>query len=707
MNNEMKTNRAKWFYGNKTVWLLWIIFGVSALSKIIVIPFLGAVSFPNSDEHIFIEMAKSLYYHKNLISTVLPRISQFDEALFPLIISPAYVFYSPENIVTVFRVFCSLLMSSAVFPAYQLGLAVLKDKKEAIFISIIAILIPEMTLSFSVVQEVIYYPLFLYALFLIYRKISENKGNTIYLGFVLFLLWICKAVGLTVFVGYIFYLLCQIIFINKFKNSKTNFVQIVLLGVIVIGLKELSTLVIRYLNSGSLTMVKSLYTSITVDAIYMIRFALVKFLSDFANGILYYFFFTAMAFMIFPVILVFDNQDNLGLSNKKFLLFLSICFITTVSTVVILIYMQEGGAARAIQRVHYRYLFPFIIPLITMLLKLDFSKIKLKIFGILYASFLLLYYLLFNPQFTVGSIIDAKSLLLAGYITNSIVNGSHILALLIVIFFIYLGYVLLMKPGRTNSRKIIIGSILVFLAINQAYATFKTYKYYTSETNGIERKTEYSILSNLVNSSPGTPILLSAGDPNWSEVLYSTQSNKEFSPLFLVNDVLEYVYGPGSIPNYIITPKGLPFALRNVNHISTGLKFFDVYQLKDISLGKIQLDFIISNIYSDLWLMDNARLIISGDQRGDQVIVTMNLETDPHAGVIFAKLEDSTGMKTSVQVEPNGTTVSLVVNKNPQEENFELKLESEGSFVPATMPDIFGSTDIRKLTYKITSVVIK
>jgi uncharacterized membrane-anchored protein len=706
MKNKSQNIWFKQLFKNKTLWLLWTIFGVSVLSKIFIIPFLGAIFFPRSDEHVYIEMAKSLYYHHNLISNVLGDIKQFNELLFPLVLSPAYLFYSSKNIITIFRIIGLLLMSSAVFPAYKLGFAVLNDQKQALLVSIIAILIPEMALSFSVVQEVLYYPLFLYTLYLIYQKISENKVNTVYLGFVLFLLLICKSIGTTVFVGYVLYLVYELAFINKFKNFKTVIVQIVILVMVVFGLKEILSLVIRYLNSGVFETVQDLSTSLVINRLID---AQKNFLNDFPNGVLYYLFYTGMAFMVFPVISVIDNLKGYSRSNQKFLLFLCASFITTVATVVVLIYMDEGGVARDVQRVHFRYIFPFIIPLIILFLKLDFSKLKLRIFGILYAFFLLFYFLLFNPEFAFGSIIDAKSLLLVGYINNLIVNAPHFLALFILMILIYVGYLLYKESDRKKSRKIIICTMVLFLLINQAFAILKTYWYYTSETNGIERKSEYSLLSDLANSSPGSPIVINTGDPNWINLLNSTQSNKDYIYLYSVDNRLEYSYDLTNKPNYIITPKNMPFALKDVNYVNTGLKLFDVYQLKDSSTGKIKFDYVISNIYSDLWLMDNAKLNISGDQRGNQIEVKLDLMTDSHAGVIFADFTDSTGKKTSVQVGPNGTaTVNLLVNKNPDEDNFELKLGSDGFFVPATMPDVFGSNnDVRKLTYKITGIVIK
>ncbi len=86
----------------------------------------------------------------------------------------------------------------------------------------------------------------------------------------------------------------------------------------------------------------------------------------------------------------------------------------------------------------------------------------------------------------------------------------------------------------------------------------------------------------------------------------------------------------------------------------------------------------------------------------------MDLKTGVNVTDLIAVLKDTTGKITSNPINSNGTTVNLLVNKNPDEPNFELSLGSQGFFIPAEMPDIYGpNNDTRKLSYMITRIDLK
>ncbi|MHC1772672.1 MAG: hypothetical protein AB9907_13260 [Flexilinea sp.] len=691
-----------WLRKIRIPWQLWVIFAVSILSKIFIIPFLGAAWFPYSDEHLFIELAKNLYYHHNLNSNIFFYIKQYNEILYPLMLSPLYVFYSPEKIMTVFRIFGLFTMSSVVFPAYKLGLAVLNSRKQAFVISIFAILIPEMSLTFSVGQEVVYYPLFVYTIYLIYKKICGIRISPIYLGFILFLLWSCKAVGAAVFLGYVLYLLFELVFIDKFKNCKKDIIYILVIVLVVLSLRTFLSIIIQYANFGSFGTVGDNYTSSIIERIGEI---LDGYISDFPNGIMQYLFFTGMIFMIFPVILTIDNFSELDINNRKFLLFISVCFIITIVTIVSIIYTTEGGAAKEINRIHYRYLFQYMIPLFIMMMKVDFSTIRFKLFGILYSSFLLLYFIIFKPKFASASIIDAKSLLLIEEIQNRIINGFNILVLIIVFFSIYIGYTIYKHSDKVKSKRLLIWTMCLFLLINHTFAIYKTFRYYTTETDGITRKVEYSELSKLINSKPGLPIVLFNGSGNWIDSLFSTQSNKDFVKIESLDNPLIYVFDPVINPSFLITPKNHIEISResNVHVVGSNLTIFDVYDLSDLS-GEIILNYQLLHVYSDNWLMDDSKLLIAGNGRGNQVEVSLDLITNKNAGNIIATMTDSTGRISSTSVNPNGTSVTFLVNKNTGEQNFTLNMDSKGSFIPA---EVGINNDTRKLTYQITKIIVK
>ena len=688
---------------NKTIWLLVLIFVVSILSKIFFIPSMGAILFPLTDEHIFIELAKNFFYHYNFVSNLFFNIKQFNEVLFSLLLSPLYAFYSPDCIITVFRIYGLIVMSSAVFPAYKLGLAILKNKKQALLISGFSVLVPEMTLAFSVVQEVIYYPLFLFTVYVIYKRISGNGFGPIFLGFLFFLLWTCKAVGATLFAGYIFYLLYDFVFIEKFRHFKNNVAQILIICVTVFGLRELLSLAIRYLNYGTLAAVDDFYVS---SALSRLSVPQINFIPDLLYGIAHYLFFVALIFMIFPLILPVDNIDQYDFKDRKFLVFLMISLIMTILTVVVLIYSAEGGAAVEAQRVHYRYLFPYFVLFLIMMLKLDFKRLKFRLFGLLYSIFFILYYLIFKAKFDPGSIIDSKSLLLLANIQYISINRSTLTFLLVIMLSVIVGYLIYYKVSRIKLKMILFQLICIILIINQAYAIRYTYWYYNTGTDGITRKNEYSTLSRLVNIEPGTPIYVNPQKWVWQDVLYTTQSRKDLLTARPSQNPLEFFYDPQNEVNFLITAKNVSgiSKIQNVKLLETGLTLFNVYQFTNRPNGIIKFDYLLQNTYADNWLMDDSVLIIAGVEGENQIEVVLSLNTATQAINIGAILTDSTGKVFRVQVSPNGKTVTLLFNKNSDEQNFRINLGSENYFVPA---ELALDDDTRKLTYYISSVEVK
>jgi len=473
--------------------------------------------------------------------------------------------------------------------------------------------------------------------------------------------------------------------------------------VVVIGLKELLSLLICYANFGSFSAVGDYWIS---QAIGRIEAGLGTFISDFPNGILSYLFFTAMIFMIFPLILPLDNLDQYETKNRKFLIFLSLSLIIVIAAIVVLVYMGEGGAANGAQRIHFRYLFPYFIPFLILMLKLDFSKLRLKLVGIVGSSFIVIYYLLVQPKFWWGSIIDAKSLLLIDKLQNKIVNGPKLIFLFALLISIFLGYVIYEKKYAFTSRKLLIWTIAFVFLVNQAYATYSTFRFYTLGTNGITRKIEYSSLSKLVDTQPGTPLLIESFDSQWVDVLYTAQSDNDLVAVSSTENPLEYGYDPSIASNLLITSKDFSSIsqIQNAKMIETDLTLFNVYQLTDANNGKLRFNYLLQNTYPDGWLKDNAVLVIAGVENKNQVEVTLDLVTNVNAKNIVATLTDSTENVSLIPVSPTGNTVSLLINKNPNEKYFQLLMGSEGYFIPS---ELGLNDDSRKLTYRVTGITIK
>jgi hypothetical protein len=434
-----------------------------------------------------------------------------------------------------------------------------------------------------------------------------------------------------------------------------------------------------------------------------------KFLSDLPNGVLFYLFYTTIAFMGFPVILPLDYYKNYQMADRKYLIFIGLSLLVTIATVVVLIYMAEGGSYREVQRVHLRYLFPLVIPMLIYLFKIDFTKLKLGLPGALSALFLLLYELILHPKFKSGSIIDAKSLLLVERLYTGTPNGFSLLFLLATLFSAYVGYLLYKKMAGEKARKIIILTLLAVLLANQTYATYKSYRYYTVQTSGIERRTEYSVMGNLIASRPGTPIILFSFPTIWFDVLLSTQTSRDFTRADFVETVLEYAYDPAYPPNYIITPKDLlrNAQVRGASKLDLNLTMFDMYQVDEPPDGLVRLNYYVTGVYPDGWLKEGAKLYVSGAGKGDQTNISIGLKTSALIDTMEAVLTDGTGSVTTAVLSPQGTTLNLLIKKQPDQKDFVLTMSARQAFVPAELPEIFGDNqDERQLTYSVTQITI-
>jgi hypothetical protein len=94
-----------------------------------------------------------------------------------MVLSVCYLFYNPETVVFSMRVLGVLLMISSVFPIYLIAKEVLKSKFKAILVAFVSLLIPEFTATYFVVQEVLFYPVFLWCVYLVYLKFTREKNK--------------------------------------------------------------------------------------------------------------------------------------------------------------------------------------------------------------------------------------------------------------------------------------------------------------------------------------------------------------------------------------------------------------------------------------------------------------------------------------------------------------------------------------------------
>ena len=113
-------------------------------------------------------------------------------------------------------------MMSSVFPIYLLGNEMLKDKRKAIVISLFSLLIPELTLSFYLVQEVLCYPISLWIIYLVYLKLTKEEKPVIniILPILFAVIYFVKSYAIVFGLGYFITLTAIALKEKKYKEIK-------------------------------------------------------------------------------------------------------------------------------------------------------------------------------------------------------------------------------------------------------------------------------------------------------------------------------------------------------------------------------------------------------------------------------------------------------------------------------------------------------
>lgn len=160
----------------KKIILLYIVF--ICLYGVIVSFFTSTVHI-DVDEELYLEMARSFHYEGRF--ALGGEIVNYSCILYSMLISIAYFFYSPENILQFMRLIGVVTMTSAVFPIWLIAKKIVNDENAALKITILSMLLPFMFDSAYIMQEVLAYPLFLWTLW--FLLCAVEKGN--YLSYLL------------------------------------------------------------------------------------------------------------------------------------------------------------------------------------------------------------------------------------------------------------------------------------------------------------------------------------------------------------------------------------------------------------------------------------------------------------------------------------------------------------------------------------------
>ena len=148
-----------------------------------------------SDEYLYAKLARSFFYSANFNVHDIPQHTY--PPLYTMLLSVSYIF-SDMKIVYIFMKFLSALASSLIiFPSYLLSKDFFSEKK-SLFISILISILPS-NFSFTpyIMAENLFYPLFLFAIYFIYKSFLDKSYKfDLLAGIFIALTYLTKTAGL-------------------------------------------------------------------------------------------------------------------------------------------------------------------------------------------------------------------------------------------------------------------------------------------------------------------------------------------------------------------------------------------------------------------------------------------------------------------------------------------------------------------------------
>lgn len=365
------------------------------------------------DEELYLAMAKSFHYGHGFMQ--YGNILNYKAVLYSCVISVAYYFYDPEYILFYVRIINVVIMGSAIFPAYKLADKVITDRNKAIMATLLISIVPEMAMTGYIMQEILYYPLLLWAFYLMYMDIrTEGVSLNTVLTPVLYML-----VFFTKTVGFIFPLLYAGYLLIKSLLSKKDYLKILINTMICAVMYLAESGLINLINGGS----GSNHYSSQVANLFPITLVTVRCL---VVGVLFYAACTFISMGVFAIAVPVKKIREYKAGDKEFCLLLMCFLIASIVEIIVLVVYTEHRDFLYPAKYLYRYVFPILAPLFILMIEgLDLpvnkfsSKIGLVIIGriILLSSIVLLIYYLVARTDIASGIVDG---LLFTTLTNAV-----------------------------------------------------------------------------------------------------------------------------------------------------------------------------------------------------------------------------------------------------------------------------------------------
>ena len=443
---------------NKTGFCVFIIYIIGCLVYVMCASNMSVPVHLKVDEELYLAMAKSFHYQHNFQKAF--SYVNYNCVLYSILISFAYYFFKPENIMFIVRTIGIIVMCSTVFPAYLLAEKILKNKKYALLLAIFVLFIPDMIDSMYIMQEVLCFPITIWCFYFAYRDMDYNEEciNIYSILTIVFsvLAFFTKTNMIILLPSYIIYLAWKI---NKHKIKKIGILSVLGFTLIVLGMMAIELL--NGMHSGSNHYAKQ------IMALFPITY---KTFMAAINGIIYYAVFFLLCTGILPVFAVLKNTNKYRKIEQKFILYLSLCLILLILEIVITIFLTEEAGALYPHKFLFRYLFALGIPFIILFFSNEendaFCKKSYISVYLIIGVYMIIYYSLLKNSGTTAIMDSHINVLIENIIR---ILGEYMGMIIGGLFLIFsLFWIVLLQKGKVRQKFCMISSVsaLILLLFN-------------------------------------------------------------------------------------------------------------------------------------------------------------------------------------------------------------------------------------------------
>ena len=333
------------------------------------------------DELIHEKLAASIYKNASMQFRGLPQIKQ--DFLYYLLIGFAYEIADGIYARQIVVIINALVMSSSVFVVYALGKELLRLPVDRILACLLVVCMPEMCYSGSVLQENLYFPVFLLAVYTYYIAIKkwntqeDAHKNFIVNGVVVGLLCMTKDSGYILFAAEI--LTAILLCIREKKRADLIRYTATMIFCYALCLLILLAVAKGLMNPQNSYLLESarIYgpekNVVETTFIENLQNHKIRILSNIGSYLVYSILITGVFPFLFMICAKGEKKPE-----KALILITSTAFFCAILVISITDYYSEG-----VLRIHYRYLFCFsVIFWLFFLRRMEWFHLSKKWFGV-------------------------------------------------------------------------------------------------------------------------------------------------------------------------------------------------------------------------------------------------------------------------------------------------------------------------------------